>query len=330
MHFGNRPPKHLTLNIARCKALFPNNSIILITNRECKVPRIKGIELYIYDQGSVWRQLDSNLSHPKDFRENFWLTSLARFLALEDYLANNSEEILHLESDVILSQDFPFDKFSNLPKPIAFPILSSSQGIASTLYIRNYETASLLVALTLEMASKDSQTTDMLILRSFYNSYPEKTQLLPIGPPEKSAYQNFGDGIFLAEMISATLLFDGCFDGLDIGYHLFGVDPRNARGKKYLRKALDSSFLCMKETTIEFSNSRNFLSIGSNRFDSKIALFSLHIHSKNAKLFQISKSNKYFKMAADDHLLPESTEFVPRIFVHAIVRAIIKRIGKRK
>ena len=329
-HFGNRLPKYLTLNIERCKTLFPNIPIVLIANRECKVPRIGGIEVSIYDTSSEWLQLDRNLSHPKDFRENFWLTSLARFLAFEDYMSNYPGEILHVESDVILSKDFPFDTFSNLDRPIAFPILSNSQGIASTLYIRNHETAALLVSVTLEIASKDSKTTDMLVLRSFYKSYPEKTQLLPIGPLGKSAYQNFGDGTILAEINSAASIFDGCFDGLDIGYYLFGVDPRNAKGKKYLRKPLANSFLNMKETNIEYSSSRNFLNISSNLSEPGIPIFSLHIHSKNTKLFQIGQSTKLFQMAAKNYLLPESIDFVPRIFLYSIIQAVKRRISKRK
>ena len=330
VHFGNRLPNHLALNIARCKTLFPNIPIVLIANRDCNLPRNIEVEVSIYDTGSEWLQLDNNLSHPKDFRENFWLTSLARFLAIEDYLANYPGEILHLESDVILSKDFPFNKFSNLDKPIAFPILSSSQGIASTLYIRNHETAGLLVSLTLEMASKDSKTTDMLVLRSFYNNYPDKTQLLPIGPLGKSAYQNFDNGTLLTEMNSASLIFDGCFDGLDIGYYLFGIDPRNAKGKKYLRKPLANSFLNVKETNIEYSSSRNFLNISSNLSEPEIPIFSLHIHSKNAKLFRIDQSNKLFKVAVKNYLLPESIEFVPRIFLYSIIQAVKRRISKRK
>ena len=329
-HFGNRLPKHLTLNIERCKTLFPNIPIVLIANRECNVPRTAGLEVSIYDKNSEWLQLDSNLSHPKDFRDNFWLTSVARFLAIRDYLANYPGEILHVESDVILSEDFPFDKFSKLDKPIAFPILSSSQGIASTLYIRNHETAALLVSLTLEMASNDSKTTDMLVLRSFYKSYPEKTQLLPIGPLGKSAYRNFGDGTIFEEMTSAALIFDGCFDGADIGYYLFGVDPRNARGKKYLRKSFANSFLSVRETIIEYSNSRNFLNIGSNPSEPKVPIFSLHIHSKNAHLFRVKKATKLFKVAVDNYLLPESIEFVPRIFLHSIIQAVKRRLSKRK
>ena len=329
-HFGNRLPKHLTLNIERCKTLFPNIPIVLIANRECNVPRTAGLEVSIYDKNSEWLQLDSNLSHPKDFRDNFWLTSVARFLAIKDYLANSPGEILHLESDVILSKDFPFDRFSKLAKPIAFPILSSSQGIASTLYIRNHETAALLVSLTLEMASKDSKTTDMLVLRSFYKSYPEKTQLLPIGPIGKTAYRNFAEGTILEEMTSAALIFNGCFDGLDIGYYLFGVDPRNAKGKKYLRKPLANSFLNVKETNIKYSSSRNFLNISSNLSEPEIPIFSLHIHSKNAKLFQIEQSTKLFKVAVKNYRFPESIEFLPRIFLNSIIQAFKRRIYKRK
>ena len=329
-HFGNRLPKHLTLNIERCKTLFPNIPIVLITNRECKVPRTAELEVSIYDTSSEWLQLDSDLSHPKDFRDNFWLTSVARFLAIKDYLANSPGEILHLESDVILSEDFHFDRFSKLAKPIAFPILSSSQGIASTLYIRNYETAASLVSLTLEMASKDSKTTDMLVLRSFYKSYPEKTQLLHIGPLGKTAYRNFGDGTILEEMTSAALIFNGCFDGLDIGYYLFGVDPRNAKGKKYLRKPLANSFLNVKETNIKYSSPRNFLNISSNLSEPEIPVFSLHIHSKNAHLFRVKKATKLFKVAVDNYLLPESIEFVPRIFLHSIIQAVKRRLSKRK
>ena len=86
----------------------------MLTNPECILPKIEGLEIHRYAPSEEWQRLDHNLSHPKNFRENFWLTSLARFLALEDYLAQSNEEIIHLESDVILAKDFPFSKFSDL------------------------------------------------------------------------------------------------------------------------------------------------------------------------------------------------------------------------
>ncbi len=324
-HFGKRAPKHLTLNIERCKKLFPNIPIVLITNMECKLPDIKGIEISFYNPSSEWHQLDQNLSHPKEFRENFWLTSLARFLALENYLAKNPGEILHVESDVILAPDFPFNRFSTMDKSIAYPVLSRSQGIASTLYIRDHATAKKLVTLTLEMSTKDSQTTDMLILRKFYDLYSEGMQTLPIGPSERSSYQESAEDQLLLEMKSALSIFAGCFDGLDIGYFIYGVDPRNDKGKKHLRRALPNNYLLVPKMSIVFSEERNFLSVESEELDKSIPLYSLHIHSKNAKLFRADNNSSELRQGLNAHRLPETYKFIPQIFFKTASVAIARR-----
>lgn len=327
-HFGKRAPKHLILNIERCLTLFPYNPIILITNPACILPKMGGIEIHCYTPGEKWQQLDQNLSHPKNFRENFWLTSLARFLALEDYLARFTGEIIHVESDVILAKDFPFSKFSNLAKPLAFPVISKTQGIASVLYIRDHQSARSLVTLTMEMASRDSQTTDMLILRKFYELHPEITQLLPIGPVGSNSYQEFTDEKFLAEMNSAVSIFGGCFDGLDIGYFIYGVDPRNDKGKKHLRKSLPDNFLMIPKTQISFSKARNFLDIGSLGNECLIPLYSLHIHSKNPSLIRNSEPAKSLRRGASEYLSPQTYKFIPKIFIQATGNAIARRIKR--
>ena len=327
-HFGKRAPKHLILNIERCLTLFPKNPIILLTNPECILPKIEGLEIHRYAPSEEWQRLDYNLSHPKNFRENFWLTSLARFLALEDYLAQSNGEIIHLESAVILAKDFPFSKFSDLEKPLAFPVLSKTQGIASVLYIRDHQSARSLVTLTMEMASKDSQTTDMLILRKFYELHPEITQLLPIGPVGSNSYQGFTDEEILTEMSSAVSTFGGCFDGLDIGYFIYGVDPRNDKGKKHLRKPLPNNFLVIPKTKIAFSKARNFLDIGSVDDQFLIPLYSLHIHSKNPSLIRNSEPAKSLRRGASEYLSPQTYKFIPKIFIQATGNAITRRIKR--
>lgn len=292
------------------------------------LPNIKGLDIHRYTPSAEWRQLDQNLSHPKHFRENFWLTSLARFLAIEDYLAQLAGEIIHLESDVILAKDFPFSKFSTLAKPIAFPILSETQGIASVLYIRDHQSARSLVDLSMEIASKDSQTTDMLILRRFYDLYPDITQPLPIGPAGSCAYQEFTDKNMLAEMNYAISLFDGCFDGLDIGYFVYGVDPRNDRGKKYLRKSLTNNFLVVPKTRILFSKTRNFLDLGSFSGQELISLYSLHIHSKNPSLIRNSEPAKALQRGVNEYLSPQTYKFIPRIFIQVFTNALTRRLKK--
>ena len=325
VHFGKRAPKHLTLNIKRCKKLFPNIPIIFIANRECKLPNIKGIEISLYSPSSEWYQLDQNLSHPKEFRENFWLTSLARFLALENYMAKNPGEILHVESDVILAPDFPFNKFSTMAKSIAFPVISRSQGIASTLYIRDHAAAKKLVTLTLDMSTKDSQTTDMLILRKFYDLYSESMLTMPIGPGERSAYQESAEEQLLFQMKSALSVFGGCFDGLDIGYFIYGVDPRNDKGKKHLRRVLQNNYLLVSKISVAFSKERNFLNVESEKLEKSIPLYSLHIHSKNAKLFRTVNNSRKLQQGVSAYRLPETYKFIPQIFVKTASMAIARR-----
>ncbi len=326
MHLGKSIPKHLRLNIERCLTLFPDIPVVLIINRACRNPKIQNLEIFYYDQGSEWQRLDGNLSHPKDFRNNFWLTSLARFVALEKYLDTHCGEILHVESDVILAPDFPFNKFSALVKPIAFPILSRSQGIASILYIRNVETAKSLVSLTMEMSSVDSKATDMLVLRKFYDSYPKITQVIPIGPSDSGVYRENTDHQLFSEIDTAVQIFAGCFDGLDIGYFIYGVDPRNDRGRKHIRESLPNNYLMVRSMNIQFSKARNFLNVGSLDNEDLVPLYTLHIHSKNPALFRNSNPAKSLHRGVNEYLSPKSIRFIPKVFIEVCMNAISRRL----
>ena len=328
VHFGKGIPKHLRLNIERCLKLFPNVPVVLIINKKCRYPKIQGLEIFFYVPGLEWRRLDGNLSHPKDFRNNFWLTSLARFLALEKYLEVNSGDIVHVESDVILAPDFPFNNFMSLVKPIAFPILSSTQGIASILYIRDLQTAKTLVSLTMEMSSIDSKTTDMLILRKFYDSYPEITQVVPIGPADNDVYREDVDPRLFSEIGPAIQIFAGCFDGLDIGYFIYGVDPRNDRGRKRIRRSLPNNYLVVPKMKVRFSKARNFLDVGPSNSDGLIPLYSLHIHSKNPSLIRNSDPAKSLQRGASEYLFPQTFKFIPMVFIEVLLIALARRLNK--
>jgi len=326
VHFGKRTPKHLELNIERCLSLFPEIPVILITDKACKVPSIIGLETSYYTPDAKWHEIDKALSHPKDFRENFWLTSLARFLAIENYLMVNPNEILHVESDVILAKDFPFDRFTTLTKPLAFPVLSPTQGIASILYFRNYESAHALVKISLEMVSADSQTTDMLILRRFYDLNPGLIQALPIGPDELDIYRRTMSSELMKDMKNGSDQLGGVFDGLDFGYFIFGVDPRNQRGRRVVRKAIQTNFLQVEKTVLKFSKSRDFLSITSQNDGAELPIYSLHIHSKNPRIFNLRKSANNLRRGAEAYQQPPSSNLVAKVFLSSVLASIIRRM----
>ena len=328
VHFGTRAPKHLIFNILRCRKLFPDTPIVLITNRECALPKSIDSEVYFYAPSAEWHQLNQNLSHPKDFRENFWFTSLARFLALENYLASNEGEIIHLESDVILSQDFPFNNFSSLEKPLAFLILSRNEGIASHLYIRNHESSERLVNFLLQLSKEDSRTTDMVMLKKFYDLNQNLVQALPTGPLFSNTYQEFTSEKLMQDMGIGIDEFNGYFDGADIGIFLYGIDPRNERGKKVMRRTIAGNFLNVREIKFKWSESRNFPNVISEFHGLELPLYSIHIHSKNLVLFRTPRIHFALKKGVDKFQFPESKVFVFSIFLQLVVASLGRRLNR--
>ena len=314
------------MNISRCVELFPLNQIVLITDQNCQVKELKNLELYRYTESVAWHVLNKSLSHPKEFRQNFWFTSVARFLAIESYMKENPEELIHVESDVILAGDFPFASFSKLKCDLAFPLVSPSQGIASVLYLNSYLAAQKLARFSLEQVRKDSRTTDMIILRNFCDEFPKLVRVLPIGPITANCYRNFIEDDLLLQMSSSLEILGGIIDGADLGYYIYGIDPRNSRGVKILRKGIETNYLDVSKTDLMYSQSRNFLNVWDARTKTLIPVFSLHIHSKNSKLFHISRSLNSLESGIKDYSKSESFEFVPSIFLFALFVALKRRL----
>jgi len=324
-HFGTKTPRHLEHNIRRASWLFSNTPISLLVNPECKVPNGLGVEITRIPMNEDWIVLDSKLSHSKSFRENFWFTSLARFLALEKYSNLCQDEILHVESDVILSRDFPFSIFSKLDSLLAYPLVSTSQGIASILYLKNPEAAHLLVQTTLKSAESNSKTTDMLILKELYDSHREKIQLLPTAPTNSYFFRDFMTSEVLSNMDKGLEKFGGCFDGVDIGSYLTGIDPRNARGFRRLRSETNDYFLDVRKLKLIPSSERDFIDFETSGDESDIPLFSLHVHSKNLKWFSELISTRLLARTIKDFGKPPHAEFVPSVFVSSAFSAIVRK-----
>jgi hypothetical protein len=173
-----------------------------------------------YHPSAAWNSLEKLLNHPKNFRKNFWFTSVARFIAIAEFAIAQNEEIMHIESDVIISDDFPFEVFSNLNVDYSFPVVNSELAIASCLYIGNSHAADELIRATLKSAARNNLTTDMYILKMLTKRESTKFQLLPSSTSSSDALDN-ADPDFLYETKRALLKFSGIFDGYDIGLYLF-------------------------------------------------------------------------------------------------------------
>jgi hypothetical protein len=312
------------MNLRRTSILFPEEIVTLISNRNQIVPR--GVKLEIYEKNYEWYEVESRLGHPRNFRNNFWMTSLGRFIALAEYQRKINSQILHIESDVIISRDFPIDVFRNAVTEICFPVLSLERGIASVLFLPSSETSETLVQQVKKASDSDALTSDMLVLGNLYHSNA-KVIALPIGPNVKNNYRSFTPQDLQENWLREVTRFRGVFDGWDIGGFYFGTDPRNARGKSFLQREVPSEFADVKTWKIKFSDERNFVELNSD--EGVLPVYSLHLTSKQLTLFKV----KLPKKKIEEFLKPSSREyqvFYLRIFLNQAILALIRRLRTRE
>ena len=328
VHFGPRLPKYLLLNLKRTCDLLPSSQITLIVDQvhQLELGR-ENFRIHLVRLNEEYSTLNLGLSHPKDFRNNFWFSSLARLVALADYVIANQSSVLHIESDVIISGDFPVDKFALLDRQFAYTLIGPQSAVASVMWIANQDAAVFLKNFIRASVAEDPNTTDMKILGKLQAQNPHLVRSLasfPVGAT--SAYSGLNSKI-TEDFLHSEQLFAGFFDAADIGQYLLGDDPRNHRGFKVLRRQLPSSYLKPRNLNYSYSSIREFLDIpmGENT-----SLYSLHIHSKNQKVFGVKSSRKCLQRGERDQRTPETSEFVVKIFLKAVTLSLLRRFKALK
>jgi lipopolysaccharide biosynthesis glycosyltransferase len=298
----------------------------LLTDLSPQSIKIKKLTIDHYKPSSDWYELEKLLTHPKEFRDNFWFTSLSRFIAISEFFDTHQSAILHLESDVIISKDFPFDKIITTDHAYCFPIVSDTLAIASTLFIKNSDAAKYLAKLALKTARTNSDTTDMHILRLLSREATDSYLQLPSSPSVIYDKTRVGTD-FLKNNEYGVNYFKGLFDGFDIGRYLFGVDPRNGRGISKIREFDDSVYLDMRKLQITIDKTRDFPYVLDIKSNNLLPVYSLHIHSKNKRFFT-SSSARYIKRAVNNKSNVPSIKIYPAVFVKSFFVALRRRLKK--
>jgi hypothetical protein len=248
-------------------------------------------------------------------------------VAIAEFSQTYNQEILHIESDVIISHDFPFDDFRKIASWFSFPVVNNSMAIASCLYIKNIEAAQYLSQLTISMAKKNSYMTDMHVLGEISKQDSYFFQLLPTSPALKSALPSASES-HLENIYESTLLFKGFYDGFDLGMYLFGNDPRNKRGFSFVRKFDTRFYLNARELSFVINVDRDFPYIYDPFKKTCIPIFTLHIHSKNLKIFNPAIGPKIIKKAIIDSKKGPRTKFYPTIFISSLTKAAKRRLRR--
>jgi hypothetical protein len=225
-------------------------------------------------------------SHEKKFRSNFWRTSIERLIAISDFHADYPDEsILHIESDVLLFPNFPFEIFEKSTK-LVWQNYNIERDVASLVYSPNYSKSNWLKSQIVRLINSESGTTDMTALSKIRKANSNEILLLPSLPIGSTGALNLASPGFAEGNHSFLDAPNGLFDSAQFGMWLFGMDPRNHYGIKILHSLInvENGEAPFDPRRINFKKSEpGTIKIQLN--DLSMPVFSLHVHSKEVLLF---------------------------------------------
>jgi hypothetical protein len=284
-------PAYVLDNLSNTKSKFPEIDLVFISDNTKSLKKVSDLGINVWqckNQVSTNSETMNSMDHPMDFRSGFWFSTLARFFAIEEFMESNSEtEILHIEADVWLSKNFPFEKFISFSKKLAYPIESVDRGAASVLYVGSLDAIKRFNNYCKNELKNFPNSTDMTLLGEYSRDNPDRVIVLPIAPDE-SSFKDFTPDDLALKASSSYKHFQGVFDPLTYGMHLFGIDAKNNRG--ILKLYSDTPIHILDIRKLEFESFEGEVTGKSDlhRFN----IYNLHIHSKNLRIFRNSSSQK--------------------------------------
>jgi hypothetical protein len=292
VHLGKSPVTHLWKNLQRHKELFPDIEAYVILDQLVHVRKLPtGINLYFFKRENPFLQDSIFSAHDQKFRRGFWRFSLERLFALiEFHKEHPHRKILHIESDVLLLPNFPWDQLSN-SKVLLWNNYNQARDVSALLYFPDYEMHQRFIEDVQSELAENPKHTDMTVLAALRDKGDAIYSLFPSLNPDLMDLMNLlnTSNVDLIEGNSSTREFKyGVFDGAAIGMWLTGHDPRNNYGKALIH---DSSPLVSGDSLIdpraidyEMDEDGNLYLISRNT-GNRISLWNLHVHSKSLELF---------------------------------------------
>jgi hypothetical protein len=211
-----------------------------------------------------------------DFREGFWRFSLERLFAfcdVHEYVGDTP--LLHIESDILLFNNFPWGSFLDLRK-ISWLKFNDEADVASIISSPNTSSTRRFKQHLETVLTKEPYLTDMTVLSNIRRYYPGEYELLPSISPSMALELQLHD----LEVLTNFKSFGGYFDPAGLGMWNLGQDPRNGLG--FARR-----FISLPEATIDPSRIQLTLQENGSLCDQNMdSVFNLHVHSKNTRILK--------------------------------------------
>ena len=318
IHTNTYPPLHLILNYRRAAAILNKGEVWLLHDGKYQLKKFFPKEI-TFPRNFEEAEVDIAYKYPKSLRSNFWFSSLVRFSLLARFMNSNDRPTIHVESDVVLAEDFPVEKFSHITKPFAYPIVSNERGIASTIFIRDKDSADFLWSFSKKIVQEDPLASDMQILFNLWRHHPEMVERLPIAP----------SNLYKDSRSDEHSLFDGYFDGHDFGVYIGGTNPWNTRGVSQIRSRIQGSLLDFDHDSIIYDKKRKFVSFRQIGDLNSNSLYSLHFTNKNPIFFTRRLLSPTLNIWLRIYLKKKRT-FHPVVFALMMVKSLKRRLSKDK
>jgi hypothetical protein len=327
VHLGEEVPKHLISNLGIVQANFPQQKIHLIVNTppSDKVLDLPRVEVHVLEVSDEINSILNELAPDKKFREGFWRLTLERLLILEKFHKSMPDtKFLHIESDIFLFPNFPFDKFDSLKK-ISWIKVSSTRDVAAIVYLPNSMETTTFIKRMVNVLISRGWLDDMEMLSTLMNEFGTEYEYLPSLNPSQMELKSSSHSSKKTnrQLTSNFELFDGIFDGAQLGIWLTGWDPRNSYGFTRVRDESHisdaSGFLNPKNVTflLDDSNCLHYFSEGRGT-----NVYMLHIHSKSLKFFSEGWAHQFKRLINKNF---ESTKVVDFNFKMLIQLLVMNR-----
>lgn len=286
VHFGREIPNYLIKNFLSFESRFPSLEAVLIVNKDCNVPKILKSSNLHFDDTSNRDHMFENTGHDPKFRNKFWRKSIERLIAVCEYQRDNTEsKVLHFESDILILPNFPFSKFSSI-NSLLWQNYNQDRDVGSILFIPSKSAGLWLHDKLLSLVVENRFMTDMVALRRIRNEFPDMCGLIPSFPNGLQSVLN-QDYIHVPTAYSFQDFGEGIFDSAQIGMWLTGMDPRNTYGvlRIHNRTIIENGEAPFDPSKLDFEIDLKGNLYAIPKKAAKLPIYSLHIHSKNPKIF---------------------------------------------
>lgn len=320
IHLGPKAPKHLWDNISRTKSQFSSLRVVLVSNNVevLDFAKKRNIEIFAYKTSITTEKIFESMEKSFDlsFRLGFWRYSLERLFALCAAHEHIGEEnIVHLESDILVFDNFPWAALANL-ESMAWLTFNRNSDVAAIVSSPNLSSTRKFYQHLEKALIRDSSLTDMTVLSSIRNNYPNEYETLPSISPKIAHILQIKN----QDLAKNFERFGGYFDPAALGMWNLGQDPRNGFG--FAKRFKDMPEAAFAPSAVRLTCTKGFNLIDQN----EDSVFNLHVHSKNRRILKTRNSTYLSNFLHEGRYSKKISYFSTSLFIELITD--YKRRGK--